>query len=265
FVPGGNPSQGTYDHATGRWTVGTIGVNQSATLPISAMVTQPGTFTNTATKTFQNEVDPNINNDTASATRTTPSADLSITKTDGPDAVCAGNTVTSAITVVNGGPSAVVGAPVTDIFPAELDPASISWTCAAGPGASCGKAAGTGNINTTVSLEVGAAATFTVPARVLPAATGTLANTAMVSPPPGTTDPKPGDNTATDMTAIDASADLIPSKSGPPSITPPGSVVFTVRVTNAGPSTAKDVVITDPTPTGLTFVSNTGACDHAFP
>ena len=216
-----NPSQGAYDSTTGIWTFGTIGVTQSATLLISAMVTQPGTFTNTVTKT-QNEFDPNPANDTASVTVTTPSADLAITKTDGLEMILAGNNVTYTITVVNGGPSAVVGAPVTDTFPPELDPTSISWMCVAGPGASCkAPGTGTGNIDTTVSLPSGAAATFTVMARVLPAATGTLTNTAMVAPPPGTTDPDGDNNTATDMTAIVASADLIASKSSPASVTPP--------------------------------------------
>src|SRR5262249_42058945 len=34
---------------------------------------------------------------------------------------------------------------------------------------------------------------------------------------------------------------------------------------NAGPSTADNVVVNDPTPPGLSFVSNAGACTTAFP
>src|SRR5262249_5513700 len=40
---------------------------------------------------------------------------------------------------------------------------------------------------------------------------------------------------------------------------------FTTVVNNVGPSTAAGVVVDDPTPTGLTFTSNTGACTTAFP
>ena len=43
------------------------------------------------------------------------------------------------------------------------------------------------------------------------------------------------------------------------------NVVYTITVTNAGPSDATGVTLTDPTPPGLTFVSNTGDCTTAFP
>jgi uncharacterized repeat protein (TIGR01451 family) len=41
--------------------------------------------------------------------------------------------------------------------------------------------------------------------------------------------------------------------------------LFTITVTNNGPGQSTSVVVTDPTPAGLTFVSNTGACTGAFP
>ena len=43
------------------------------------------------------------------------------------------------------------------------------------------------------------------------------------------------------------------------------NVVYTITVTNAGPSDATGVTLTDPTPPGLTFVSNAGDCTTAFP
>jgi hypothetical protein len=36
-------------------------------------------------------------------------------------------------------------------------------------------------------------------------------------------------------------------------------------VTNSGPATVENVTVSDPTPTGLTFVSNSGACTTVFP
>ena len=42
-------------------------------------------------------------------------------------------------------------------------------------------------------------------------------------------------------------------------------MVYTITVTNAGPSDATGVTLTDPTPPGLTFVSNAGDCTTAFP
>ena len=44
-----------------------------------------------------------------------------------------------------------------------------------------------------------------------------------------------------------------------------GTIVYTITVTNAGPSDATGVTLTDPTPPGLTFVSNAGDCTTAFP
>ena len=228
-----SPSQGTYDSTTGIWTVGPINVTQSATLTLSALVTQVGTLTNTAIKTAQNEPDPDHNNDMASASvAATSMADLRITKTDGLDTVLAGNPVTYTIVVSNAGPSPVVGAHVTDTFPPEL--ATITWTCTNDTLSTCSVPGGTGPIDTTVSLPAGRSVTFTVNATVLSTATGILTNTAMVMPPAGTTNPDPSNNTSTDMTTIAASADLVASKSGPASVTPPGSVMFTVSVTNAG-------------------------------
>src|SRR5262249_31054614 len=46
---------------------------------------------------------------------------------------------------------------------------------------------------------------------------------------------------------------------------PGTNTTFTTVVTNAGPSFAAGVTVTDPTPAGLTFVSNAGACTTAFP
>jgi uncharacterized repeat protein (TIGR01451 family) len=55
-------------------------------------------------------------------------------------------------------------------------------------------------------------------------------------------------------------ADLTLTKAGPATVTPGGSVSYTVVVTNHGPGVATDVVVEDPTPPGLTFVSVTGPC-----
>ena len=64
---------------------------------------------------------------------------------------------------------------------------------------------------------------------------------------------------------VTASADLQITKTGPASVVPGTTVVYTITVTNAGPSDAASVEVTDATPTGLTLVSNTGACTTAFP
>src|SRR5262249_52042534 len=124
---------------------------------------------------------------------------------------------------------------------------------------------GTGNIAAAVDLPAGGSVTFTATGTVAPDAVGTLSNTASVTPPADTPDPAPANNSATDTSTITALADVAGEKTGPVHATAGPNVPFTITVTNNGPSIATNVVVTDSTPTGLTFVSNTGACTTAFP
>ena len=153
------PSQGTYDSATGLWTVGALGNGGSAGLTITARVTQAGTVTNTASVTGSDQPDPDLTDNTSIVTVTTQTiADLAITKTQTGPAI-PGLATTYTIVVTNLGPSPVTAASVTDLFPVAL--VAPSWTCAADSGSSCAAPSGTGNLATTVTLEAGDRATFT--------------------------------------------------------------------------------------------------------
>ena len=121
------------------------------------------------------------NNSAIDVDSLTPQADLSIVKTDGAASTVPGTPITYSLIVSNAGPSAVSGAIVTDLLPAALNAAS--WTCTASAGGSCGAASGTGDIVTTVALQAGATATYTLSAVVDAAATGNLTNTATVAAP----------------------------------------------------------------------------------
>jgi uncharacterized repeat protein (TIGR01451 family) len=62
------------------------------------------------------------------------------------------------------------------------------------------------------------------------------------------------------------SADLaVGIADAPDPVTIGQNLVYTITVTNNGPSTADAVMVTNPTPTGLTFLSNAGACTTVFP
>ena len=256
-------SQGAYDDATGIWTVGSIANAGSAGLTITARVTQAGTVTNTASVTAHDQPDPDPTDNTASVTLTTETiADLAVTKTLTGSAI-PGLAATYTIVVTNTGPSPVIAASVSDVFPIAL--VAPTWTCTADPGSSCGAASGTGNLATTVSLEAGDRATFNVTGLIAPNAIGLLANTATVAAPAGATDPVPANNTATSSVTLTPSADLQITKAGPANAVAGTNVVYTITVANVGPSDATGVTVTDPTPPGLTFVSNAGACTTAFP
>ena len=232
-------------------------------MTLTARVTQAGTVTNTASVTDSDQPDPDPADNTSTVTLTTETiADLAITKTLTGSPV-PGLPITYTIVVTNTGPSPVTAASVTDVFPIAL--VAPTWTCAADTGSSCAAASGTGNLATTVTLEAGDRATFTVTGLIASSATGSLDNTATVAAPAGAIDPVPANNTATSSVTLAPSAALQITKAGPANAVAGTNIVYTITVTNAGPSDAVGVTVADPTPPGLTFVSNAGDCTTAFP
>jgi len=249
--------------ASGNTVAGAGDIADTLVLPVGASVTYtvPCTIDLDATDTLTNIAvvssaiaDPNPGNNSASDfTNLTASADLTISKTDDKQVASPGTTTTYTIVVSNAGPSNVTDALVTDSFPAEL---SCSYTSVTAGGASGNTAAGTGDIADTLVLPVGGSVTYTVPCDIDPAASGTLANTANVSSV--VTETNPGNESATDTTNLTASADLSISKSDDrTSVTPGGSTIYTVYVSNNGPSSVSDALVTDTFPTDLdcTFTS----------
>jgi uncharacterized repeat protein (TIGR01451 family)/CSLREA domain-containing protein len=190
-----------------------------------------------------------------------PPADLAITKTDGVTTATPGGSVTYLITASNAGPSNAPGSTVADTFPASL---TCTWTCGGAGGGMC-TAAGSGNLNDTVNLPTGGSVTYTANCAVSPLASGMLSNTATVTVPGGMIDPNPGNNSATDTdTLAPGSADLaiIKTASGM-AFFASQPMTYNISVSNAGPTTANAVVVTDVLPAGATFVSATpsqGSC-----
>ncbi|MGA3163965.1 MAG: DUF11 domain-containing protein, partial [Verrucomicrobiota bacterium] len=87
-------------------------------------------------------------------------------------------------------------------------------------------------------------------------ASGSLTNTASVSSPTG--DPNPTNNvTPPVVTGVTLLADVGIGKSGPAFSFAGSNFTYTVTVTNSGPSTATNVVVSDQLPAGFAFVSAT--------
>ena len=76
----------------------------------------------------------------------------------------------------------------------------------------CGDASGTGDLDTTVTLNNGGAVTYTAAYSVAYGATGSLANTVSVAPPAGVTDPTSSNDSATDTDTVNLKADLAVTK-----------------------------------------------------
>jgi uncharacterized repeat protein (TIGR01451 family) len=225
-------------------------VTYTATAQLSRAATQP--LTNTASVEPQLGVtDPVPGNNSATDTDTlAPQSDLAVVKDDGVATATSGGTVTYTITVTNTGPSDALGVSVADTFPGVVT--SVSWTCAAGAGAQCGAASGSGNIQQTVNVPVGGTAVYQATATVSSAATGLLVNTASVAPPAGIVDPVPANNSEGDTDTLARSADLAVTKTTALTIATPGEpVTYTITVTNGGLSDAAGISVSDTVPVTL--------------
>jgi len=231
-------------------TAGPIGgdLNDTIDLPVGGTATYTlitdldpgatGALVNTVTVSPPaGTTDPILADNSATDTDTVGAAvaDLSITKDDGVVAAAPGTSVTYTITVSNAGPSNVTNVPVDDTFdPVFFDVAGVAWNCSVSAGtAACNDVAGSGDIATTVSLDVGAAVTIIATAPILPGAVGTPANTATVSAPAGVTDPDLENNSGIDDdTVLTSSADLSLTKTVDDSTPTPGdNVNFTLTTT----------------------------------
>jgi uncharacterized repeat protein (TIGR01451 family) len=202
----------------------------------------------------------NTDPDTDAATIRIDGVDLSILKTDHSATFVPGMPITYDLEVTNDGPSAAVGAEVTDLVPSTIT--NVTWTCEPMTGGRCSANEGSGNIvQTAVDLAPGESIRIAVTGMVSADTTvAPLVNSAEVTPAPGEPpDVDPSNNLATDEDSLEPHDDLFVHKDGPDSATAGGdNVVYTLTVGNGGPSLAHDVVVTDPTPAGLTFLGLIG-------
>jgi uncharacterized repeat protein (TIGR01451 family) len=198
-----------------------------------------------------------------------PESDMSATKqVQGSGPVVPGNDFSYLIAVTNNGPSDAVNAKATDVLPATLAFVSGAGCAASGQTVTCGPRA---------TLVAGASASWTITVKLVASYTGDgseIRNVATASS--DTIDPDP-DNNASDPNADDdndghpdgglpggaagaASADLSTAKAAlnTAPVAAGSSFDYRVTVTNAGPSNAANVTVTDDLPIGLLFSQGTG-------
>jgi uncharacterized repeat protein (TIGR01451 family) len=187
-------------------------------------------------------------------------SDLRITKSHTDPFVQGSTGNTYTITVHNDGPATTSGTTtVTDNLPAGLTATAMSgsgWTCP-GPFPATGPAMF--SCTSTATIASGAdfpVITLTVTAGVN---TASVTNTVTVS---GGGEMDTSDDTASDLTNLSASADLLSVKvDSPDPVTASTNITYNVTLSNNGPSDAQTVTLTDTVPANTTFVSaiqNTG-------
>ena len=151
--------------ATGNTAAGAGDLSETLNLPVGGGVTYTatcaidsnatGTVSNTATVS-SSLTDHNPGNNSASDdTSLSPEADVEVTKTDGLTEVSPGDQLTYAINVANNGPSSDPATSLSDTLPTSL--MGCTFLSVASGGASGNTASGSGNLNESLDLPVGAA------------------------------------------------------------------------------------------------------------
>jgi uncharacterized repeat protein (TIGR01451 family) len=168
---------------------------------------------------------------------------MSITKAAAPGVINQGQNSVFTLVVTNNGPSVAEGVFVSDFIPAGLDYVSND--------SGCGFELGL------LSCSLGdfqPGQTQTIKVTVTGVDVGIWLNEADVTS--DTEDPNPNNNKGSDDVEVGPTADLRITKSGAQSVKPGEQFTYSMEVENKGPSEATGVVIDDPLPQGLQFVSS---------
>ena len=247
-------NRGTVSASNGTLTanIGNVAFNGTATVTVTVRVNSSttGTLSNTATVTG-NQPDPVPgNNSDTEPTVVITRTDLAIDKRDDVDPVTAGDLLTYTLVLTNFGPSDATGVRASDPLPAGTTFVSASTTRGSVSVANGVLTATVGN------LANNAFETVTVVVRVNSSTTTNLSNTATVTG--NEPDTVPGNNSDTEPTAVVTRADLgIDKSDNVDPVTAGNLLIYTLAVTNNGPSDATGVFVSDPLPAGTTFVSAT--------
>ena len=242
-----NPSTGTYDSSTGIWAINSLTNSATATLEITALVTQTGSITDTASMTAQDQYDPTGYESKNVNLNVPASADIAVTQSANTTTPYYHQNVTLTITVTNKGPDTANNINITDYLPSGLQ--FISATPSTG--------SYNGEIWTISSLNSGASATLSIVAQTLTA--GSIINTGA----------KTGEteydwNTSNDQQSINLNVP-VPTTQADIGVTQTINdttpnigdlVTITIRVKNNGPNTASGIKITDLLPSGLIYSSS---------
>lgn len=175
-------------------------------------------------------------------------ADVDLTMTATPEPVIITSNLTYTLTVTNHGPSIAAGVLVTNVLPAGVQ--FVSATTATGSATTNSAGIVTWSVG---SLAMDASATLTLV--VSPTVAGSLPNTAGVTG--ATPDLNPDNNAASVIsTVVSPTADLAIGLVGTPSPVLAGyNLTYSITVTNLGPATAANVMVTNKLPAGAGFVT----------
>ena len=256
-----NAGGGTWTCTSAPIACSSSSVAPGSTGTITAIYTVSGTATagtiisDTATVATTSH-DTNLSNNSATvniAVASGTQADLSVTNSASPNPVAAGNNITYTQSVTNNGPAAATTISFTDPVPANTTVVSLTgpagWTCSIAttpPSCTIGSLAA----NTTANF------TFVVKVTATVASGTTITETDSVS---SASDPNPGNNSATVNVQVADSADLsVTNTASPVPVLAGNTITYTQVVTNAGPSAAASVTLSEVLPANTAAFSLSG-------
>ncbi len=247
---------GSYNSATGVWSVGTLTTGASAVLTLNATVnanTAGQTLTNSASASSA-RLDHVSTNNHASAALVVSYADLGVTKTVNNPTPQEGDIITFTLTITNHGVATATNILATDALPPQL-----LWSGTPSP--SSGTFSTATGVWSIPSLASGASATLVFNAevdRLGPHDPTSFYNTVTIDAL-DQADPNSSNDSASAAVKVDG-VDIAITKvasNTTPAAGSIASVVFTLTATNNGPNTATGIIISDVLPAGVTYNSST--------
>jgi uncharacterized repeat protein (TIGR01451 family) len=228
-------------------TLGTLSTGATATITVTVRPTATGSLTNRATVSLFESDPVTADNSVSTVTTVLPVAELVLTKTGIPATAFVSSNLTYSLAVTNRGPSSATSVTLTDALPATV--MFVSANASQGSGCSLAGSVVTCNLG---SLASNAVATATI--IVKPTAAGSLTNSAGVSS--SVFDPASANNiaTAVNIAAPLANLGLTVTESRDPVVVS-NQLVYTITVTNRGPSPATQVVLSNALTAGVEVVS----------
>ncbi|WP_316822488.1 gliding motility-associated C-terminal domain-containing protein [Pedobacter gandavensis] len=236
------------------------GANNTITLTVKGKVASSfnGTLSNTATAS---PAEPGTVVKSASSTTTISRTPVLAIQKTGPATISAGQQINYTLTISNTGTADATNATITDAIPAGIT--NVSWTATADAGGTAtiiGSSTGNTNaltFNANIPAGINNVIRVNVQGNVNSAATGTLVNTATVTPSESGANPSSSSVTTT----LQSVPGITLSKSGPSQIAAGQLVTYMLIAGNTGPSDANNLNITDAIPVPLTNVSWTAAAE----
>lgn len=247
-------TKGSYDPNTNVWNLGSLFSGEEQNLFLSGIVKSEGPYLNVAFISAQDQFDPNLDNNLATATIEAQSADLSINKVALTDSVGINELATFEIQLTNNGPDAGTNIKVQDQLPNGYN--YVSSTSDYG---SYNEETGIWSLG---NLDTAQTATLNITATVIH--NGLYNNTASIIDA-DQADPV-ADNNISSAAVVPVLADLSLSMTASNTKPKIGEAVgFTVGLNNLGPINASNIQVTDIIPNGFVFQSFTATSGNYDP